>query len=330
MVFKKTSENGFVFPTSERPPGALLADFDIDGDILKQDHRDWLQENVIKPAKAKSFTAGGWHIDLAGRASKSGSDGHNMWLSDQRIKAVAGYLDAELSGVPYQFFPRQLGESSPYKSDEFEHELDRSVEVTAKFISNKPGKRIKPHILIPKVHPWKPRPNRKVMDFKLQVLKAKISVFTLDINLGPVVIGNGEAIVKMLIDIKEVGSSDHALYEYSGHGPGTVVGAEIKWYKIKPGLGGGEWSGSYKDGDVHSFATDVEMDADDFAGPAAFKFDALGRTLVFGPKAGFISPPSEKIKDLSLGLPDEDLLKYAEGMTGGDLTVVTSTPEWAR
>ena len=327
MVLKKTSANGFVFPRSENPKGAFLADFDIDGSALKKDHRDWLSENVIRPIKAKGAASGGWHIELSGRASKSGSDEHNMWLSEQRMRAVAQYLDSNLMGMPVMFVPRVLGESSPFKGDDFENELDRSVEVTAKFISVKPPRRIKPHILIPKVHPWRPRANRKVMDFTLQVLKAKISIFTIDLSVGPLVIGNGTAFVKMFIKISEVGTTDEALYELEAEGPGTIVGAEISIRKLKPGIGASEYSAEYKGGDPKPFATDTEMDADDFAGPASFRFDAIGQTLKFGPKDGFFGK-QQRIKNLPLGPADADILKYAEGTVAGKMNVVESEPDW--
>ena len=329
MALKETSKNGFVFPRSENPKGAFLADFDIDGAKLKQDHKDWLDENVVKPATAKGSTAGGWHIELAGRASKSGSDGHNMWLSDQRVRAVQSYLDSKMAGLPFMFIPRVLGESAPIDAGEYENQLDRSVEVIAKFISVKPPIRRKPHILIPKVHPWKRPVNRKVQDFKLQVMKAKITVFTIDFTLGPLSVGNGTATVKMLIRIDEVGTTDEALYEFSATGPGTVVGAGFSIGKIKPGIGASEYGATYKAGNNHPFATDVEMDAGDFGGPAIFKFGAFGRALRFGPKDGLFGK-QERIGDLSFGLGDEDFLKYAEGVVAGEMEVVTSTPEWAK
>ena len=329
MALKKTSEYGFVFPRSGRPPGALLADFDFDGAILKRDHKLWLDENIVEPANAKRFTPGGWRIDLIGRASKVGSDAHDLWLSDQRMRAVQSYLGLKLAGVPFMFVPSALGESSPFDSSEFDHELDRSVEVRATFAPMKLPKRIKPHLLIPKIHIWKPRPNRKVMDFKLQVLKAKIFVFTLDVKLGPARVGNGTAKVQILINIRELGSSDHALYEFTGAGPGTIIGAGISLKKAIPGLGASTWSATYEKGDPHSFATDVEMDAQDFAGPAAFRFDLLGRTLAFGPKRSFFGS-RETIKNLSFGhTADVNLMEYAEATAGGKMTIVESVPSWA-
>jgi len=328
MVLKKTSKEGFVFPRSENPKGAFLADFDIDGASLKKDHKDWLEDNVIRPAKAKGSSSGGWQIELNGRASRSGSDTHNMWLSDQRIQAVANYLYNQLSGLPFTFIPRVLGESSPFDGDEYEHELDRSVEVTAKFISTTPSKKIiKPRLLIPKVHPWKRPVNRKVQDFKLKVLRAKISITTLDVKLPYISVGNGDFHAKLLIDIDETGTADHALYEFKGAmGKGMIVKPRPG---VRPGAGISRYRATYGEGEVHRFATDVEMDAQDFGGPAMFRTDAIGRLLEFGPKTGLFRT-QEKIKDLSFGPSyDENPAKYAEGTSLGELKLVEKWPDWA-
>lgn len=328
-MFKKTSDHGLVLERGTRPPDALLADFDIDGATLKSDHTQWLDDKVVGPARAKRGTPGGWEIDLIGRASQSGSDGHNLWLSDQRARAVQTYLLHNLFDVPVRFFVSQLGESSPFDPGEYEHEVDRSVEVRAKFLPIKPPKRRRIEPLIVKPHIWKPRPNRKVMDFRLQVLKAKIVIGTFDVNLGPLSFGQGEASVKLLIRIRELGSSDSALYEFSGHGPGAILGAKISLKKGLP-VGVSKWSATYEAGEVHPFATDVEMDAEDFGGSAMFRFDLVGRTLIFGPSSGFFGG-QEKIKDLSFGLTaDVNLLKMAEATTPGKMTVVESVPAWAR
>lgn len=331
MTFKKTSEYGLVFPRSVRPPGALLADFDIDGAILKRDHALWLEENVIKPAKAKPFNAGHWQIGLVGRASKSGSDAHNMTLSGQRVKAVEAYLGTRMSGVPFHFAATQLGESASFKSDEYDYELDRSVEIVAKFVPVSIPKRVKPPvILVPKIHIWKPRPNQKVMDFKLQVLKAQITLRTLDVKLGLLEVGSGDARVNIFMDIREVGSTDHALYEYVGKGRGMIVGAGLSIKKALPGLGFSEWSETYEKGDSHSFATDVEMDADGFVGAASFQFDLLDKKFSFGPKSSVFGP-SIKIRDLSFGTTkDNNMLKYAEATTFGEMSVVESAPWWTK
>lgn len=335
MVLKKTSEDGFVFPRSIRPKGAILADFDIDGHSLKKLHRDWLEDNVVKPAHAKSSIAGSWAIDLIGRASKTGSDEHNMWLSGKRVEEVIHYLGPRLSGAQFFFRPARLGESSPYNSSEFEHELDRSVEIRAEFFATMAPKRRKPHILIPKFEPWNPPPNKKVTDFRLQVLAAYIFIRTLDVKLPLSKVGQGHSEVKLLINIRELGSTDHALYDFLGTGTGMIVGPRISikgpWKSILP-IGSSTFSSKYGKGREHPFATDVEMDADDFEGPAFFQFDLLGRTLGFGPKPRFFGSQG-KIKGLSFG-PEKikklGVTDYAEGTCFGKMSVVSSVPSWAK
>jgi hypothetical protein len=133
----------------------------------------------------------------------------------------------------------------------------------------------------------------------------------------------------MLIKISELGSSDSALYEFNGHGPGAILGAKISLKKGLP-VGVSKWSAAYEAGEEHPFATDVEMDAEDFGGPAMFRFDLVGRTLSFGPRRSFFSG-QEKIKHLSFGLTaDVNLLKMAEATTPGKMTVVESVPAWAK
>lgn len=327
MVFKKTSENGFVFPRSEHPAGAFLADFDFDGAILKHDHKQWLNENVIDPAKAKHFGSGHWQIDLFGRASKKGSDDHNLALSGQRVNAVEAYLGPRMLGVPFNFVPHQLGESSPWDSTEFDHELDRSVEIVARFIPTRPPKRFKPHILIPRIDIWKPRPNRKVMDFKLQVLKVHISIETKDVNHFLRTVGVGKATVKMLIDIDEVGTTDRALYEYVGTGK-AVTHSDGEWI---PDLVSNDRSATYGKGESsHPFATKIDMDADEFAGPAEFRFGLRGRVLEFGPKSGFFGE-QENIENLRIGAtPDTDVMKNTAAGTSGEMSIVESIPAWAK
>jgi len=167
------------------------------------------------------------------------------------------------------------------------------------------------------------------MDFKLQVLAAEIAIKALGVKFPGVTAGPGDARVRMLINIRELGSTDHALFELMGKGRAMVVDVKPSFKKVVPGFGLATWSAKYGKGDEHSFATDVEMDAADFAGPALFSFDLLHRTLSFGPKKNFFSSP-EKIRNLSFG-PTEDvnILKYAEASCFCEMSVVESAPAWA-
>jgi hypothetical protein len=329
-MLTKTSPNGFVFPTSVRPAGAILADFDIDGTRVKSDHTDWLHNHIVEPALARKSRKGVWIIDLNGRASRSGSDEHNLQLSWRRVRAVQSYLMPRMAGIPVQMFTGGQGEAKPYNVDEYEHEMDRSVEVRAEFASTPPTRR-KIRLLIPKSIPWRPPANRKVRDFTLTVLKATTSITGFEFKAGVFGVANGTANAKLLIRIDEVGTPDFALYNMEAFGPGTVVSAGAPSLKgAKPGIGFTRFSQSYLGGDSHLFSTEVDLDAQDFGGPGMFHFDLFSNTLAFGPDKGFFKA-QEKIRKLTLGQsPDADSLKHAEGTVAGNLELVEMTPEWAR
>ncbi len=328
-MFKKTSINGIVFPTSARPAGAILGDFDIDGAILKPDHTTWLDKHIVDPAMARKGTAGSWQIDLIGHTSRSGSDNHNLQLSNRRVQAVQSYLMPRLAGIPVHVFPAAEGESRPVDWSQYENELDRSVEVRAAFNSVSPKRRTIPR-LIPKTHIWKPRENRKVRDFTFTVLKANLSIFGVEFKAGFIGITNGTAGSKLLIRIDETGTPDFALYNFEATGPGSILAGKPSLKAAKPGLGVNTFSSSYTGGETRPFAMDFDLDAQDFGGPGLFQFDAAGNTIAFGPTEGFFSG-RKKIRGLDLGRDSStNLLKYGEGTTAGKLELVTSTPEWAR
>ena len=68
---------------------SLLYNFDIDGDAVKPQHREWLKEHVV-PQLGDSAVK----IILRGEASRSGSDDHNLALSNRRVKNVENFLRA--------------------------------------------------------------------------------------------------------------------------------------------------------------------------------------------------------------------------------------------
>lgn len=326
-MLKKTSKDGMVLQYSEKPAGAFLADFDIDGASLKPDHYAWLDRYILEPVKAKPTNSGQWKIRLLARASQSGSDEYNSLLSGLRAGNVASYLSRQLIGVPFFFSITKLGESSPFDTKKFENELDRSVEVFAKFLSRKSSK---PFIHVPKkiVH-WKPLPSRKVSNFTLQVLKAKITINTLDMKFGPGSVGLGIAHVKMFIVIRESGSVGHALYKFEGAGRGSIVGVSPSYKKLIPGPGISSFSESFENGAIHSFVTEIKLDAYDFEGDALFIKTIPRARLIFGPKPrGFFSPNS-CINGLSLGLPRTvSFLKIGECDVMSELCVVRTVPPW--
>ena len=111
-MLKRPANDGVViqpFSISD-PHRALLADFDIDGSKLKPAHREWLDGVATFLRKHPiPHGTGKWTVTITGRASKTGSDSHNGWLSKQRAEAVRNYLLPKLPGVSFEVALAALG-----------------------------------------------------------------------------------------------------------------------------------------------------------------------------------------------------------------------------
>jgi hypothetical protein len=252
-------------------------------------------------------------------------------LSNERLQTVETYVQSRIASSKAHFDRQALGEGDPQDPAAYENELDRSVAVKARFFPAPPEPR-KIRLLIPKYNPWKPRKNRKVMDFTLQVLKAQIDIFTLDLKLPFASVGQGRAKVKLFIEIKELGTKDTAQYEFDGSGIGGIASAGFSIKKARPGLGLSSWSQTFEKGKKHRFATTTPMDADDFAGGALFEKSVRGRfSFNFGPVHGLLGA-SIKIPSLGLGKPTSPTSPFslAECLVSAKMKQVTSTPSWAK
>src|SRR5690242_8272794 len=87
---KSTGPGRFEIDTRYSGPGmlkALLSNFDIDGDAPKPAHTQFLDQRVVPLLE---FDRG--HIWMRGSASRSGSNAHNMALSERRVDKVADHL----------------------------------------------------------------------------------------------------------------------------------------------------------------------------------------------------------------------------------------------
>jgi hypothetical protein len=69
--------------------GFLIFNFDIDGDKLKSEHHTFLRRNVVSELKA------GASIAIQGITDTTGSDEHNIALSDRRVANVLEFLRKE-------------------------------------------------------------------------------------------------------------------------------------------------------------------------------------------------------------------------------------------
>jgi hypothetical protein len=66
-----------------------LYNFDIDGDLLKPEHQNWLKDHVVPQLGNPNVK-----IELRGQASRTGSDAHNLELSRRRVTRVLNFLHA--------------------------------------------------------------------------------------------------------------------------------------------------------------------------------------------------------------------------------------------
>src|SRR5260370_33336093 len=68
---------------------AVLYNFDIDGDVLKREHKEFLKEHVV-PQLGNAQVK----IELRGEASRTGSDTHNLDLSNRPVAQVKNFFSA--------------------------------------------------------------------------------------------------------------------------------------------------------------------------------------------------------------------------------------------
>jgi hypothetical protein len=87
---KHTGPGKITIDTRYSAPGmlkALLYNFDVDGDTVKQEHQLFL---ISKVASLLEGDLG--HVWMQGSASRSGSGSHNLVLSDRRVHNIAAIL----------------------------------------------------------------------------------------------------------------------------------------------------------------------------------------------------------------------------------------------
>jgi hypothetical protein len=143
-----------------------LYGFKIDSDVLRTNHKNWLEGRIVNTLVQDSARLGlneltsdatSWHIWVVGAASRTGSFKHNLALSGRRAESVRKFLGAKMGGLnvvwrltthPYsETLATLLG-----RADEVEHRFDRSVLVMMQ--------KIAAHIPDPKP-PELPRPPRE-------------------------------------------------------------------------------------------------------------------------------------------------------------------------
>lgn len=187
-----------VVTTDPRVPAggirAVMSNFDIDGADVKREFQTFLMTRVVPILTGPR--ARGW---LQGSASHTGSDAHNLALSERRARAVEAFLVA--NGVAAsRLTVSAVGESeaNPLVS---ENAPDRAVGVLAA------------PLLSPPPPPPRPAPSAPPTntDFRLRVLAE------LDGGAG------GAVVQQIYIQIWDVSYGITCFYQYTGAGGGASV-----------------------------------------------------------------------------------------------------------
>ncbi|MBL8231627.1 MAG: OmpA family protein [Bryobacterales bacterium] len=233
-----------------------LANYNIDGNLMKQEHKDFLDQKLIPLLRANKV-----HVKLRGMASKSGDRQYNYDLSLGRVLRVKKYLIA--SGVPEAKVPgsdiEAVGEDySTSKSDE--DASDRAVRII--IAGGTKPRPIYPAIILREIIR---RPIKRPKLPKFSKLSSPMSRLWRIKYLGEVGLGAGTAAHFVL---ENRTNRTQAVCRFYGSGPGLAAPVQV-------GLEG-DWS---------EFETPDPMHIQDFEGLVSYKTEAsvgpVGDTRIF-------------------------------------------------
>jgi hypothetical protein len=208
---------------------ASLYNFDIDGADLKSEHSAFLLQRVLPVLKSKAAKC--W---LQGSASQTGSDAHNLQLSEQRVNKVAAYLVAQGADAS-RLVSSHVGESMANMTVR-EADGDRAVALLCVPLMSPP---VRPN------PPPKPEKPKITTSFKIRELGG------LSVGLGPV------AIDQIYFQIWDPTHHLTTFYQYDAGG----IGASVK---------GGPPLSVTMQGPWNDFVTTGALGTDEFGGAARF------------------------------------------------------------
>lgn len=150
-------DGGFLVTEQDVPNNVvfefILFNYNIDGNLLKREHKELLDRHIVPFLKANRV-----HAELTGTASRTGAANYNRQLSLERVHRVRQYLlhkGVSPSHVPLTDL-KALGEDkSTAKSDE--DALERSVRI--RIVVGVRPVAVLPHVVVPQpVSPQGPKP----------------------------------------------------------------------------------------------------------------------------------------------------------------------------
>ena len=107
---------------------ALLSNYDVDKSVLKKEHTQWLEKNVV------SILRRGGSIALMGFTSRTASETYNLGLSKRRVREVVRFLRSQVSNnfkVRIEIGTGELLARALRFPNEVENQLFRAVSVIA-------------------------------------------------------------------------------------------------------------------------------------------------------------------------------------------------------
>ena len=149
-------DGGYLVTNGDLPQEAIyeiiLSNYNIDGNLLKEEHKKVLEEHILPFVKANDV-----HVEITGTASRTGSADYNRQLSRERAERVRQYLlrrGLTNAKVPASDL-KGVGEDKSTSKFE-EDELERAV--ILRIVVGVRKTHSAPHVVVPKVVVPKPRP----------------------------------------------------------------------------------------------------------------------------------------------------------------------------
>lgn len=158
-------DGGFLVTDQDIPSSAvfefILTNFNIDGNLLKAEHKQVLEQHIIPFARTNKV-----HVELTGTASQTGEADYNRELSRQRALRVRKYLlERGLASAEVPLGDVRAAGEDLSRSKNVEDELDRAVRIRL-VVGVRKGT-VRPHVVVPQVAP--PQPVQEVPETVITV-----------------------------------------------------------------------------------------------------------------------------------------------------------------
>jgi hypothetical protein len=284
-------DGGFLVTDQDVPNSVvfefILTNYNIDGNLLKPEHRELLDQHIVPFAKANKV-----HAELTGTASRTGTAAYDRELSLQRVDRVRHYLMQKgLTGaqVPVSDMRAVGKDQSTSKVDE--DELDRSVLI--RIVVGVRTVHVTPHVVIPQIVPsLPPAPFDMVLpeviievDTRVPWAIQELSGSNVGASVGAgfiVGISAQAGMIEYHFLLVNRRTQQMAQCRYFGAGIGESVGPSGAGRSIGPGGGFSLTQGSHT---WDNFNTKAGTGFDDFAGSATWN-EPLGLGLGTSTSAG--------------------------------------------